>query len=647
MTREINVASLFTGAGGLDIGFNNLDEFKVISHLDKDGDAISTLKTNADDGEYIEPDSMIIEDDIQDYIERESTDVAASQVDFVIGGPPCQPFSAAARRTGGIEGVDNEDGKLFEAYVKLLDRWEPQGFLFENVPGIISDEEGWDMITNAFNEEGYKVFDRTLDAADYGVPQHRVRAFIVGIRKELNVEYEFPLPTHGPDSNTDRDLVSAGEALEELDQSEVSAEGPYEITSKHAHLLEDIPPGLNYSYYTKKMGADEPVFAWRSRFSDYLYKADPGKPVRTLKAHPGAASGPFHWENRKFTEEELKRLQSFPENYEIKGTYNKVVKQIGNSVPPQEAEVLAKSIAQQLFGVKQYDVQTMTDDHDLNFRSRRRTSFEERREKARKWRGDNEPGSKRSSNQKGLEEISQTTGTGSEPVQEIDRSTWSFQSYFDYEELSYGADIRSGNRMFDVETCVRGDTLHISIDKRDERSSSISLGIDPENGVWSGIQDLQVEADAVNLSDIFYIWKIASENVIDLTRYDKFMDVVGHYSTSRMDYTTTLDLEGLSDKPEARALKVFSRTDNCNKQLTLGKLTAKLEADGETVIQALKQLRNWRYEIRTTETHPTMPEGKVLCTYPFPDLNERSHFKENVSFESLLEATEKASLWQQ
>lgn len=104
--------------------------------------------------------------------------------------------------------------------------------------------------------------------------------------------------------------MTAGDALEEI--PEPSDKQKYKVKSKHAHLLEDIPPSMNYSFYTDKMGHPEPKFEWRSKFSDYLYKTDPQKPVRTLKAKPGAASGPFHWENRRFTEKELMRLQTFP-----------------------------------------------------------------------------------------------------------------------------------------------------------------------------------------------------------------------------------------------------------------------------------------------------------------------------------------------
>ena len=116
----------------------------------------------------------------------------------------------------------------------------------------------------------------------------------------------------------------------------------------YGHLLPLVPEGLNYAFFTREMEHPEPVFAWRSKFHDFLYKVDPDGPCRTIKAKPGKFTGPFHWKNRHFTTEELKRLQTFPDDYEIVGNANKVLEQIGNSVPPRLAQVLAVSVRQQI-----------------------------------------------------------------------------------------------------------------------------------------------------------------------------------------------------------------------------------------------------------------------------------------------------------
>jgi DNA (cytosine-5)-methyltransferase 1 len=116
----------------------------------------------------------------------------------------------------------------------------------------------------------------------------------------------------------------------------------------YGHLLPLVPLGLNYAFFTREMGYPEPIFAWRSKFHDFLYKVDPNYPCRTIKAQPGKFTGPFHWKNRHFTVEELKRLQSFPDDYAIVGSYSKTVEQIGNSVPPLLASVVAISVKEQL-----------------------------------------------------------------------------------------------------------------------------------------------------------------------------------------------------------------------------------------------------------------------------------------------------------
>ena len=98
------------------------------------------------------------------------------------------------------------------------------------------------------------------------------------------------------------------------------------------------------------MGHPNLVFAWRSKFSDFLYKADSYTPIRTIKAQGGQYTGPFHWNNRTFSIAGHKRLQTFPDNYDISGNKQTQLHQIGNSVPPQLARILAMSIRHQVYG---------------------------------------------------------------------------------------------------------------------------------------------------------------------------------------------------------------------------------------------------------------------------------------------------------
>lgn len=344
IAKPIRTLSLFSGAGGLDIGFHDAG-FSTHTMVEIDERFAATLSANCKpEGYFGHGDAKCV--DICDFHPPKSLGV-----DFIIGGPPCQTFSAAGRRASGVKGTTDPRGRLFEQYVRLLKHFSPQpkGFLFENVYGITGAENGeaWARIERAFADAGYQISWRILDAADYGVPQHRERLFMVGARGN---KFLFPRPTHGPDSGSQEKFFSASQAISgaKLTEADLSAK----VNGRFGRFLDDIPPGLNYSFFTEKMGHPNPIFAWRSKFSDFLYKADPKHAIRTLKAQGGQYTGPFHWENRPFSISELKRLQTFPDNFHIIGGKRAVIHQIGNSVPPQIARMLAVAILDQVFSIK-------------------------------------------------------------------------------------------------------------------------------------------------------------------------------------------------------------------------------------------------------------------------------------------------------
>ena len=129
---------------------------------------------------------------------------------------------------------------------------------------------------------------------------------------------------------------------------------------------EEVPLGQNYHYFTSKMSYPNPIFAWRSRFSDFLYKAHPDEPVRTVVAKLGKYSGPFHWKNRRFTVAEMKRLQGFPDDYVLAGTEALQMQQIGNSVPPTFAKQLALSVLKSLYN-QNVNVDLISEDFEFSF----------------------------------------------------------------------------------------------------------------------------------------------------------------------------------------------------------------------------------------------------------------------------------------
>jgi DNA (cytosine-5)-methyltransferase 1 len=343
--------------------------------VETDAACVETLRANTGAGGYLG------EADVRPEDVRLFKLPAGRKVSFVVGCPPCQSFSAASRRINGVNGTAERRGTLFEAYIRLLRELSPEAFLFENVAGITGAQEGtaWPGIVAAFREAGYRVFHRVLDAADYGVPQHRERMFLVGARGD--VEYRFPAPTHGPDSEGGRPFYLPRQAVEGVVLSE--AERDAKLGTRYGHLLAAIPPGLNYSFYTERLGHPRPLFAWRSKFSDFLYKADPGRPVRTIKADGGGCTGPFHWDSRLFAVGELKRLQTIPDSYVLTGGPGALLAQIGNAVPCQLARLLALSVLNQVFGVElPFELRLLDPGCGLGFRRRQQGLREVYRKKA-------------------------------------------------------------------------------------------------------------------------------------------------------------------------------------------------------------------------------------------------------------------------
>ncbi|MDQ6977493.1 MAG: DNA cytosine methyltransferase, partial [Ghiorsea sp.] len=191
--KKVKVLSLFSGAGGLDLGFH-LEGFDIKACIELEKDACDTLELNKD--KYLSKDTKIYCHDITK-LPPESVKNEIGNVDFMIGGPPCQSFSAAGRRAGGVPGINDTRGSLFWYYAQYLRTFKPKGFLFENVKGILqaNKSQDWEIIKESFRELGYKLTYRILDAADYGTPQHRERVILVG--QLLETPFKFPKPVFG------------------------------------------------------------------------------------------------------------------------------------------------------------------------------------------------------------------------------------------------------------------------------------------------------------------------------------------------------------------------------------------------------------------------------------------------------------------
>ena len=337
----VNTLSLFSGIGGFEAGMSNLG-FTFKEEIEFDEKCCQTLNVNA---KLLGIGKNVIPMDITQ-IEPSSLDIPS--IDCIVGGPPCQSFSAAGRRFGKAAGTRDARGRLFERYCAFLGHFKPKAFVFENVKGILSTNDGKDFesIMNALADEGYDLFWSMLNAASFGVPQFRERVFIVGTRNDLQVDFKFPKATHGKGLLP---YVNAEDALKCVPAPAV----PEQIGGRYGHLIDEIPPGQNYSHYTSHMGHPNPVFGWRTRFSSFLYKMNPKSPCRTLTASPGKYDGPIHWTGRKCTKDELKMLQGFPMEYSIPFDGKDAVHQIGNSVCPPVAKSIGQALLAQVYGISQ------------------------------------------------------------------------------------------------------------------------------------------------------------------------------------------------------------------------------------------------------------------------------------------------------
>lgn len=302
----MRVVSLFSGAGGLDLGFIWVGH-EIVWANDIDKDAVETYRANV--GAHI----------IKGPIELIPSS-AIPGCDIVIGGFPCQGFSIANMNRS----PEDSRNKMYLELLRVIRDKQPKYFLAENVRGLISLGRGkvLEMILRDLEGAGYRVKHKVLDAADYGVPQHRRRVIFIGVRNGIPHDIGFPPPTHAdPASNPEPPMqpwVTIGEALRGIPEPEEAPELP------------------NHTYSKYKL-----------RFVGYLghRPVDPNKPAPTVTARGDDRGGVVvlhHPQNhRRMSARELATTQSFPLSFWFAGSRSSAYRQIGNAVPPIFAKALA------------------------------------------------------------------------------------------------------------------------------------------------------------------------------------------------------------------------------------------------------------------------------------------------------------------
>ena len=353
---EYSTISLYTGAGGLDFGLERAG-FDVSAAVEMDKWCCTTIRHNRRWPLF----EGLIENTPTDAMLAPAS-LSKGDVDILVGGPPCQPFSKSSYWVNGDSyRLKDPRAKTLNEYMRVLDEALPRAYILENVFGLAykNKDEGLKFLEKAIeqinkrNGTNYSFQWNVLNAADYGVPQIRERIFIVGSRDGR--KFDFPSRRHYPGEKLKGSLLqyaaetyrTAWDAIGDLtDDAETYL--PSRVGGKWGDLLPSIPPGENYLWHTDRKGGKQ-LFRWRSRYWSFLLKLHPRKPSWTIQAQPGTAIGPFHWKNRRLTRHEMARLQTFPDDVEVQGGISQVQSQIGNAVPSAIGELLGKEIRKQFF----------------------------------------------------------------------------------------------------------------------------------------------------------------------------------------------------------------------------------------------------------------------------------------------------------
>lgn len=318
---RVNVISLFSGCGGLDLGFERAGfEIPVANEFDKT--IWETFKIN-------HPKTNLIEGDVRQVKKEDIAKYIDGEIDGIIGGPPCQSWSEA----GSLKGINDARGQLFFDYIRILKEFKPKFFLAENVSGMLANRHS-DAVKNIlsmFDEAGYDVTLNLVNAKDYGVAEERKRVFYIGFRKDLNIDFRFPKGT----TKDDDKKITLRDIIWDLQESAVPS-GP-----KNHHNPDAVN---NNEYFT---GAYSPIFMSRNRVKSWDEQAFTVQASgRQCQLHPQAPKMVKVGTNdcrfvegkenlyRRMTIREVARVQGFPDDFKfIYQDTNNAYKMIGNAVP--------------------------------------------------------------------------------------------------------------------------------------------------------------------------------------------------------------------------------------------------------------------------------------------------------------------------
>lgn len=325
----LNIVSLFSGAGGLDLGFKQAD-FNIVFANEYDKDIWDTYSFN-------HPETPL---DTRSIVNINAEDIP--NCDGIIGGPPCQSWSAG----GSQKGIEDPRGKLFFNFINIISTKKPKFFLAENVKGITSPKhkDALNEIKSKFSEAGYDLYVRKLNAEDYGVAQTRERIIFVGIRSDLNKKYEFPEPLNQHKCLKDIIWDLRDSAVPSLDRM---TPNPETIIPNHEFLIDSFSP--RFMSRNRVRSWDEPAFTVQASGRQANIHPNAPKMVK-IGTDQFKFVEEYSDKYRRLSVRESARIQGFPDDFIFKySDINDGYKMIGNAVNVEFARVLAESIKKALF----------------------------------------------------------------------------------------------------------------------------------------------------------------------------------------------------------------------------------------------------------------------------------------------------------
>lgn len=354
--KRYNIIDLFAGVGGLSYGFSRTPQFNIVAanEIEKDISIAYTLN---------HPNVEMLNCDINDLTEEILQKALKGQkIDVVVGGPPCQSYSTLGKRR------NDDRSSLFMQYKRVLKILQPTAFVFENVVGILSMNNGnlFKQVQSEFEELGYTLKKEILDAVNFGVPQHRERVILVGFKGKNSFIY--PTPTHGDGLKPYVTLKDAIGDLPVLKSGEAKTNYETGITNEFLAFVRDENTSVVREHKSPKNG--EHLIKIMQTLKDGQSKDDLPEDIRPKSGY-GNTYAKLWWnrpsttitrnfacpsssrcihprDSRAMSIREGARLQSFPDDYRFYGSDSMKRLEIGNAVPPLLSMAIAKQMLEAL-----------------------------------------------------------------------------------------------------------------------------------------------------------------------------------------------------------------------------------------------------------------------------------------------------------